>query len=137
MQNYVLGFLFNNKLDKVILIEKNRPEFLKGKLNGIGGKVELNETYIDAIVREFKEETGIDIHHEEWNDLGEIKDNHFFVQSFYAKVNDKRFDECKTMETEKVLKFSVNELNNDSYSFAPHVLQIINEALFLLNKKGK
>jgi 8-oxo-dGTP pyrophosphatase MutT (NUDIX family) len=40
----VLGIIFNKELDKVLLILKNRPDFAKGKYNGVGGKHEANET---------------------------------------------------------------------------------------------
>lgn len=55
---YVAGFLFSSDRKKVVLIRKNKPEWQKGRLNGVGGKVELNEQATDAMVREFYEETG-------------------------------------------------------------------------------
>lgn len=63
LKQYVLGFLFTKNKEIVWLIRKNRPDWQKGKLNGIGGKVEKNEQALDAMIREFKEETeaGIDI----------------------------------------------------------------------------
>lgn len=56
--NYVVGFLFNKEKTLVALIEKQRPVWQKGRLNGIGGKVEIGERPLDAMIREFKEETG-------------------------------------------------------------------------------
>lgn len=59
-QEYVVGFLFRKVENKteVALIQKNRPEWQKGKFNGIGGKIEKNESPDKAITREFWEETG-------------------------------------------------------------------------------
>jgi hypothetical protein len=37
---YVCGFMFANDFTEVALIRKNKPEWQRGKLNGIGGKVE-------------------------------------------------------------------------------------------------
>lgn len=54
---YALGFLFDED-DNVALIEKTRPAWQAGKLNGIGGKVEDGETPRNAMVREFEEEAG-------------------------------------------------------------------------------
>lgn len=34
---YVVGFCFNSDLSQIILIEKNKPEWQKGYLNGVGG----------------------------------------------------------------------------------------------------
>jgi 8-oxo-dGTP diphosphatase len=56
-QNYVLGFLFRGSQGQVALIEKQRPSWQKGFLNGIGGKIEYNEQPHEAIIREFFEET--------------------------------------------------------------------------------
>lgn len=61
MKNYVVGFLFSTDLRYVILIKKNRPDWQKGLLNGVGGKIEPNEDPHDAMRREFKEETGVNI----------------------------------------------------------------------------
>ncbi len=55
---YVCGFMFSPDKKQVLLINKLRPDWQNGKINGIGGKVEEGETPIDAIVREFYEETG-------------------------------------------------------------------------------
>jgi 8-oxo-dGTP diphosphatase len=58
--NYVLGFLFDSTLQNVALIEKKRPDWQAGRFNGIGGKVEPDETPEDAIEREFAEEAGLE-----------------------------------------------------------------------------
>lgn len=65
MTAYVCGFAFDTSR-KVFLILKNRPEWQKGKLNGIGGKIEPGETALRAMAREFKEEAGLDIHISRW-----------------------------------------------------------------------
>lgn len=56
--DFCLGLAFSHGLDKVALMKKNRPAWQKGKVNGIGGKIEEDELPIDAMVREFYEETG-------------------------------------------------------------------------------
>ena len=71
IQKYVAGFLFFDHVEKdiweyetrtkkVLLVRKNKPAWQKGKLNGIGGKIEEGETPDDAMHREFFEETGIE-----------------------------------------------------------------------------
>lgn len=64
MQKYVVGFLFDERAENLVLIRKTKPDWQKGSLNGVGGKVEPGEEYLDAMVREFREETGIDF--KEW-----------------------------------------------------------------------
>jgi len=54
---YVLGFMFDRDYAEVALILKNRPAWQAGKWNGIGGKIEGDETPHAAMVREFTEET--------------------------------------------------------------------------------
>ena len=61
MKQYVLGFAFSRDKKDIILISKLNPEWQKGKLNGVGGKVEFEDASpMDAMYREFKEETGIE-----------------------------------------------------------------------------
>ena len=64
MTEYVAGFMFSEDYNQVALIIKNRPEWQKGKANGIGGRVESGETPHEAMIREFEEETGM--RHEAW-----------------------------------------------------------------------
>lgn len=59
MKEYVIGFLFDRSSKNVLLIKKNRPEWQNGKLNGVGGHIEKGEKPIEAMIREFKEETGL------------------------------------------------------------------------------
>ena len=56
-QSYCLGFAFDHR-GNVALIQKLRPAWQVGKLNGIGGHIEEGETATEAMVREFREETG-------------------------------------------------------------------------------
>jgi 8-oxo-dGTP pyrophosphatase MutT (NUDIX family) len=55
--HYALCYCIYN--DELVLIEKNKPDWQKGKLNLPGGKVEENESPMTAAVRELKEETNL------------------------------------------------------------------------------
>lgn len=59
VQKYVLGFAIDAHTQEVLLIRKEHPAWQKGRLNGVGGKVEPGESSLDAMVREFYEETGL------------------------------------------------------------------------------
>lgn len=59
MQEYVLGFLFNERADAVLLMEKRHQEGQAGLLDGIGGKMERGELPLPAMHRECLEETGL------------------------------------------------------------------------------
>lgn len=63
---WVNGFAFTPNRERVLLIEKRKPAWMAGKLNGIGGKVEPGETPIEAMVREMREEAGIEIEAAAW-----------------------------------------------------------------------
>jgi 8-oxo-dGTP diphosphatase len=52
----VCGFLFAG--ERVLLVQKNTPEWQRGLLNGVGGKIEAEETPLEAMHREFCEEAG-------------------------------------------------------------------------------
>jgi 8-oxo-dGTP diphosphatase len=58
LNHYVLGFAFDHKSRQVLLINKERPDWQKGRINGVGGKINDDETASEAMTREFNEETG-------------------------------------------------------------------------------
>ena len=91
-QRYVLGFIFNEELDKVLLIEKTKgPCNMTGRLNGIGGKIEENEEPKNAMSRECFEETGINIFPNEWVNFADLDAEFGFVNCFYC-VSNRIFD---------------------------------------------
>jgi len=65
--HYVAGFLFSMPAaTHVALIRKNRPAYLHGYWNGIGGGVERGETAVAAQSREMAEEAGVVVPEESW-----------------------------------------------------------------------
>ena len=60
MKNYVVILLFSKTYDKVLLVKRNKNPY-KNCWNGIGGKLENDETPIEAAIRECKEETNIEL----------------------------------------------------------------------------
>ena len=65
IKKYVLGFAFWR--DQVALIYKTKgPEYVLDTWNGIGGKIEADETGSAAMSREFFEETGLQIDSGRW-----------------------------------------------------------------------
>lgn len=111
MKEFCLGFAFPTvelSREEVVLIRKEKPDFQKGKLNGIGGKVENGETGVGAMVREFREETGVDTLAEEWKHVCTfiIEDCHIHVFT----SNHCRFGACRTMEEEQIMIRQVSSL---------------------------
>ena len=68
----VLGFMFTPDLKKVALCLKDKPLWQAGKMNGVGGKLEKNETRARCMEREAFEETGVMIPADKWSSLGVI-----------------------------------------------------------------
>lgn len=105
-QKYVVGFLFNEKRDRVLLIQKERPSWQKGLWNGVGGKIEENETRDHAMVREFEEETGLYVDY--WRFYAVIRGVSYTVYFYYAVSLE--FDVAKTTTDEIILDFPIKDI---------------------------
>lgn len=106
MKRYVCGFAISEDESKVLLIRKNKPEWMRGFLNGLGGKIEEGETPLQAMCREFQEEAGLLTTY--WTLLGRFSDDDTFeVYFFYKKMNIDRYVQ-KT--DEEIGRFFVSDL---------------------------
>lgn len=105
---YILGFAFDKARNNVVLIEKQKPNWQKGLLNGIGGKVEPGELDVMAMVREFGEETGLNTNADDWELICEMYGDGWMVVVFGMCNN--RISECRTMEVEEVKIFHVADV---------------------------
>ncbi len=104
MQRYVVGLAFNADKSELILIHKiHGPKCVLDKWNGVGGKIEPNEQAIDAMIREFQEETGVRSLHGDWEQFCVIQSSVHQVVFFWA-ANDK-FMNAETTTDENVHKF--------------------------------
>jgi 8-oxo-dGTP diphosphatase len=108
MQAYVLGFMFDSQEEKVLMIEKKRPEWQAGNLNGIGGKVEAGESPEKALVREFLEETGLQTDTSDWIYYGRMLGKGFEVALFKC-YNDALYG-ADSMTDENVVVVEIDEL---------------------------
>ncbi len=101
MQKYVAGFMFSEDRKDVVLIRKLNPAWQRGKLNGVGGKVESGETIIDAMVREFREETGVTTAPSDWQPYVTITDHDSYEVHFMYAVSGEIYKSA-TVEKEEV-----------------------------------
>lgn len=96
---YVVGFALD-KRRRVALILKNRPAWQSGRLNGIGGHVEPGETADEAIVREFREETGTEVRG--WEQLVLMDFPGALITFYRAWVEPEVLDGLRTTTDEEV-----------------------------------
>lgn len=55
---YTLGFIYCEETRQVLLLNRNKLPWM-GKWNGVGGKLDQEETAYQCIIRETEEETGL------------------------------------------------------------------------------
>ena len=103
MINYVVGFAFYRTQDGdgVVLIRKNRPEYMKGRWNGVGGKIEPSELPVESMTREFKEETGLIVAPARWTEYCNITGPDYRIHFFMTEL-DEETDFPRSMTDEKV-----------------------------------
>lgn len=122
MKFFVVGFLFNEQCDCVVLIEKRKPLWQLGRLNGVGGKIEaltpsIRETPEKAMEREFREETGVVCRSKSWECFCTLTDSHakevtvHFLRAFDTLASV----DATTTEQERIIKV-------DPYNLPQHVL---------------
>lgn len=124
MKGYVLGFMFSESREHVILIRKNRPEWQKGKLNGVGGKIEQDEPPIAAMIREFKEETGA--RWPKWRHFASMTNSQFIVYCYAAFASGIQV-ESKT--DEEIVKVKVSDILTDHHYIIDNLKWLICMAL--------
>lgn len=121
MIDYVTGFMYSPDGERVVLINKNQPDWQKGKFNGVGGKIEEDETPEQAMSREFKEETGVITSSSDWQSfLILINPNKYRVYMLFTF--SEKFDSVKTVEQEVV---SVHDVNSLPENIIPNLAWLI------------
>lgn len=128
MKEYVAGFLFNDTGYQVALILKNRPDWQAGKFNAIGGRVEIDETDLDAMRREFKEETGLDV--QDWHEFATLQDERGWRVRFYWAIG--RPWECKKTTDEQPYVCFVDSLPRNTI---PNLRWLIPMALSMKDER--
>jgi len=123
MINYVAGFMFSPDMENVVLIEKNKPEWQKGKYNAIGGKVEPGEQPINAMVREFQEETTCSTQESDWKPLCKIGTHEYAVHFFYC--TSEKWSDCISAEEEEVFTLPVLDLHVVRHYLIENLLWLI------------
>jgi 8-oxo-dGTP diphosphatase len=111
VQNYVVGFIYNKDKTHVALLRKDRPKWQAGLLNGIGGKIDGNESAMEAMVRECKEETTQSISDKEWTYFAQFGGDWGTVFCFSAVFDDLSLLVCE--ESENIEVINISNLQNE------------------------
>lgn len=121
-QEYVAGFLHDD--DLVAMVEKNRPEWQAGLLNGIGGKIEQSDLLpVSAMTREFEEETGVYISEREWQHFLTLEGTQSRVYCYAAFDTGGWLSKVRTVEDEEIRLIPFEFL--DEYYTVPNVKWIV------------
>jgi 8-oxo-dGTP diphosphatase len=86
-RSYVCGFVFSAEQDRILLLRKARPNWQKGKLNGVGGGVEVGERPEQAMVRELQEEVLIAVRPEDCHCFLLLVHQDWVVRFFHIACN--------------------------------------------------
>lgn len=122
-----LCYVINNQGQT--LLQYKRKGFGVGKWNGPGGKVRSGETLEQAVIREVKEETGLDIKNlkkmaelefyftdkEEWNQIAHV----YITKDF---TGDMRASEEGELKWFKIDEIPYNEMWSDDPYWLPNIL---------------
>lgn len=122
MKKYVAGLMFSENAGSLALVVKNKPNWQKGLLNGIGGKIEesdfeLGSIYTDsqkAMSREFNEETGVNTEPKDWNLFLQMKSNNGNSNADATNGKTQQYNEGWSVDfyrtfTDKVFNVQTNE----------------------------
>lgn len=114
MKKYTIGILFTPDFQNVLLIQKNRPDWQKGRLNFPGGHIEEGETPRACIVREIKEETDLYIPADGWKYIGRIQSETYLVEVFTGVCDNMTL--VQTMTDEIVSWYHIDPLPSNIIS---------------------
>lgn len=138
VKRYVCGFAFNSQLSEVALIRKKKPEWQVGRQNGVGGKIEAGEAPLDAMVREFEEETTVKTDFFQWRHYAQLtiradvkvgKVQPASVDFFCAVLSREQGWEVKTNTYEEVVWMPLEHIRHDAANLLPNICWLVPMAL--------
>lgn len=106
--NYVSMLMFSSDATKVVLLTKDKPAFLAGKLCPVGGKIEAGEQPLEAAIREFFEEAGVTTCAADWHKYALCEGADWLMHCFVS-FSDSAF-EAHTLTSEPIALHEVATL---------------------------
>lgn len=133
--SYTLGFAFDPSLERVLLIFKDKPELQAGLLNGIEGLVKSGQGIVHCMVREFKEETGIETQLKDWSHFATMRGPQWGVVCFCGRfdvesASDKTAEKTAIVKVESVMRMRGKMVANLPWLISMAVDRLQNGELF-------
>ena len=107
-------------------MKKNRPEWQYGLLNGLGGHIEDGESSLSAMIREFKEESGVDF--DAWNRFCELRVDEAQVSFYRGFAPDEVLAKISSTTDEEVYLYRLDKVFTN-FSVVPNLQWLIPLAL--------
>lgn len=105
-RSYVVGFLFDQPCDRVLLIEKRHPVWQAGMLNGVGGKAGPGESIAEAMRRESLEEADVT---PDWRHFVTLR--HPVVEvAFFVARDSECFHQARALTDERLARVPIARL---------------------------
>ena len=109
----VVGLHFDLSRQFVAMVHKmSGPACVIGNWNGVGGKVDPGEEPLNAMVREFGEETGLATNLQDWHQFAELNATNYDLFFFWAASSD--VFRCRTVEKEPIKVWKAVDLLGES-----------------------
>lgn len=114
----IVAQVYVKKDNKILMVEENK-EGIEGKWNMPAGKLEDNESIIEAAIRETKEETNIDVEikglisiQETISELGQLLILYFYGEYVSGKIkyDKKEIANVKWMNEEEILSLDKKQI---------------------------
>lgn len=130
--NYVAAFALDEN-NNILFIRKNRPDWQRGYLNGVGGKINFAETAREAMSREFLEETGIAIDKHSWIYVCELINNNGNGKVSFFTIKVPTIDyKNQTDEQLELINYEVMA----QFNLLPNIKVLVELSLLRLNYNG-
>lgn len=126
--------VFNKSVDKILFCKRMKRPY-KGLYNFVGGKVEENETSIEAAYRELYEESGID---KASIELIHLMDTTYYPQEFileiYTGILDKDTDLVEELNPLEWITIDEDFANIEKFAGDKNIAHIVRIALKVLKR---
>jgi len=117
-KRYVLGFLFEQDLSSVVLIQKQKPAWQAFCRNGVGGEIKPDESELEAMVREFNEEAGVIIDRDKWTLFCEMGGRGWVVYCFACR------DSAAVLRVRTMTEEQIFVTNSKTFDGEPYIANL-------------